>query len=74
MTPESASQISNFHLRRPIQSEHRGGAKVNWKGAARPAPSDETELRPVLAIDDFCALDPTYLTFWHNDWILLSSP
>jgi hypothetical protein len=36
--------------------------------------SDETRLRPVLAIDDFCARDPAYHVWWHNDWILLDQP
>ena len=56
----------------------REAAKVNWKVRLdlhlSSRHSDETELRPVLAIDDFCALDPTYHTLWHNDWILLSPP
>lgn len=33
--------------------------------------SNETQFHPVLALEDFCARDPDYRTWWHNDWILL---
>ena len=56
----------------------REAAKVSWKVRLdlhlSSRHSDESELRPVIAIQDFCVLDPGYRTLWHNDWILLSPP
>jgi len=36
--------------------------------------SDETSFRPVVAVQDFCAQDPGYRTWWHNDWIRIDDP
>ncbi|HEX5035828.1 MAG TPA: hypothetical protein VFX30_01570 [bacterium] len=51
------------------RSEGRGTVFKDFDLILNARRSTETELKPVLAVENFCATDPAYRVWRHNEWI-----